>query len=70
LREGINFFIKRNFHKKFERYVKKKGLVSGQLSPSGPCKGKCGGFLLLGPLKEKEKAYMGFSSVDPENIES
>jgi len=28
-----NFFIKGNFYKEFERYVKKKkGLVSGQLS--------------------------------------
>jgi len=64
LREGINSFIKRNFHKEFERYVKKKGLVSGLLSPSGPCKGKSGGVRLLGPLKKRESIY-GFLFCGP-----
>jgi len=47
----------------------KKGLVSGQLSPQGLA-GKSGGVCLLGFLREKENAYLGSSSVDPEDIKS
>jgi hypothetical protein len=56
------------FYKEFERYVK-KGLVSGQLSSQGPV-GEPGGVRLLGLLREKEKAYLGSSSVEPEHIKS
>ena len=41
-----------------------------QLSLQRPCKGDPGGVRLLGLLREKENAYLGSSSVDPEDIKS
>ena len=48
----------------------KKGIVSGQLSQLGPCKGEPGGVRLLGLLTEKEEAYLGSIFLKPEDIKS
>jgi len=49
--------------------ITSKGLVSGHLFPQG-LNGEPGGVRLLGLLREKESAYRGSPSVEPEGIRS
>ena len=58
LREGKNFFIQENFYEEFERYVKKRPCKRAALF-IGTLLGKLEVVRLLGPLREKEYAYLG-----------
>jgi len=67
LREGINFFIWGNFYMEFERHAKKRPCNRAALS-IGPCWTWRG--LFTGTFERKENAYLGSSSVGPEDIKS
>jgi len=70
LREGKNFFIQGNFYEEFERYVKKKRPCKQAFLSVGALLGNLEGVCLLGLLREKENAYLGFFFLDPEDNKS